>query len=192
MEQLLIVSLWFFGITHVDTFLLLVAFCTDENYQIPEVVVGHYLGFSAGLAVALVGSFVAAQSLREYAFILGLVPLALGVWGIIRRRPSSAPASGIVTHGRGARTGVVTFAGIGLSGENIAVFIPFFVTLTAAELLLVTVLYIVAAGVVFVLAYVVARLTVVAGLPAWFENWAAPASLIVIGLYVLSAGWVAG
>ena len=192
MERLLLVSLWFFVLTHLDTLVLLVAFCADERYDFYEVLVGHYLGFSTGLAVALVGAFVATQALREYSFVLGIVPVALGLWGVLRRRPSSVSHKRVVPSGPLARIGVVALAGVGLSGENVAVFVPFFVTLTNSELVIVTVGYLALAGVTFVLAYGVARFTVSAGLPQWVENWVAPVSLIVIGVYVLSAGWIAG
>ena len=192
MERLLLVSLWFFVLTHLDTLVLLVAFCTDERYDFYEVLVGHYLGFSTGLAVALVGSFVVTEALREYAFVLGIVPITLGLWGVLRRRPSGVPYNSVVPSGSLAKTGVVALAGVGLSGENVAVFVPFFVTLTDSELMIVTLVYLVLAGVTFGLAYGVARLTVSAGLPQWVESWLAPVSLIVIGVYVLSAGWIAG
>ncbi len=190
MEGLLALSLWFFAITHLDTLVLLLAFCTDERYRVGEVAIGHYLGFSIGLAGALVGSFVVAELLREFAFVLGFVPLALGLWGILRRGTSNDHYTRIVPSGRLGRTGVVTVAGIGLSGENIAVFVPFFATLSTAELLGVTALYLIAAGVLFVLALFISRRPATANLPEWVEEWAAPVSLILVGLYVLSAGWV--
>lgn len=191
MEGLLVLSLWFFAITHLDTLVLLLAFCTDERYQVAEIAIGHYLGFSIGLAGALVGSFAAAELLQDFSFLLGFVPLALGVWGILRRGTSNDHYTRIVPSGRLGRIGVVTAAGVGLSGENIAVFVPFFATLSTAELLAVTSLYLIAAGVVFVLALLVSRRPAAANLPGWVEEWAAPGSIILVGLYVLSAGWVA-
>jgi len=190
-ESLLALSLWFFVITHLDTLVLLLAFCTDERYRVGEIAIGHYLGFSIGLAGALVGSFVVGEFLREFAFLLGFVPLALGLWGLFRRGTSNDHHPRIVPSGRIGRMGVVTVAGIGLSGENIAVFVPFFATLSTTELLGVTALYLIAAGVLFVLALFISRRPETADLPAWVEEWAAPVSLVLVGLYVLSAGWVA-
>lgn len=192
MDVLLALSLWFFAVTHVDTLVVLVAFCTDEGYHTSEVFVGHYLGFGLGLAVALVGTALAAETLQESAFLLGTVPLALGVWGMFRRRPSNPSRARTVPARRFGRVGIITMAGVGLSGENVAVFVPFFATLSPTELLVVCVVYLVAAGVTFVAAFVVARRTVAAGLPDWVDRWAVPASLTLIGLYVLSAGWLAG
>ena len=192
MESLLVISLWLFALTHIDTLVILVVFCADERYDLPEVLLGHYAGFSIGLAGALVGSAIAAETLRESSFLLGVVPLALGVWGIVRRDPSRTAESSIVPAGRLRRAGIVTSAGVGLSGENIAVFVPFFASLSQTELFVVNLLYLVAAGLTFVVALVVARRTTAVGLPDWVDRWAAPITLTVVGLYVLSAGWIAG
>lgn len=184
-------ALWFFALTHIDTLVILVAFCADERYRFPEVLLGHYAGFSLGLGGALLGSVLAAETLQESSFLLGVVPLGLGVWGFVRRRPSSASAYRAVPAGWLGRVGVVTSTGVGLTGENIAVFVPFFATLSRTQLFVVTLTYFVAAGLVFVLAFVIARQPRVVGLPDWVDRWAVPTVLTLVGLYVLSAGWIA-
>jgi len=188
-ELLLAVSLWFFAVTHVDTLVALVAFCADESYRVVEVLLGHYVGFSVGLAAAILGALFTAEALQESAFLLGIVPLALGLAGFARRRPSS-PRDGSQPASALTRTGTVATAGVGLSGENVAVFVPFFATLSPGELVVISLVYVCAAGAVFVIALVVARRSA-AGLPDWTDRWLVPASLVVIGLYVLTTGWLA-
>ena len=192
MEFPLLFALWLFAITHIDTVIVLTAFCTDDRYGGNEILVGHYVGFCFGMIGAVLGALIAAEALRESAFLLGIVPLGLGLWGVLRRDNSaslnerSAPGHVI------GRIGIVTLTGIGLSGENIAVFVPFFLTLSRVELLVVSIVYLIAAGFVFLVAYLLARVSRDRFLPDWIERWAVPVSLILIGIYVLLVGWLAG
>lgn len=174
----------------MDTFVVLTAFCADADYSLGEVLLGHLVGFSLGLAAAVAGAFVAAGVLQEWTFLLGVVPLALGLWGLVRSRrevgvPETPELSEPVSH-----VGVVAMAGVGLSGENVAVFVPFFVGLTVSELAAVTALYVVCAGAVFVLAASIVRLVPEARTPDRVDDLLVPVVLIVVGVYVLFAGWL--
>lgn len=192
MENLIVLSLWFFALTHVDTFFVLVAFCIDGGYRLPEILLGHYLGFGFGLLGAVLGAVVAAETLQGGAYLLGFVPLGIGLWGIVRRRSEVHTVAPDYPSSWLRRIGVVTVAGIGLSGENIAVFVPFFVTLADEELAVILSFYLVAAGVTFVIAVFVSRWTIEREYPKWIDKWLVPVTLIGVGMYVLGAGWVAG
>lgn len=216
METVVALSLWFFALTHVDTLIVLIAFLADGRYRIREVLLGHYAGFAVGLVAALVMAAVVAQTLHVYSYLLGIVPLALGLWGFYRRRKGSAVKQGAATastrrptgadtsqpaDGRSVRrassstwlgrVGIVTVAGVGLSGENIAVFVPFFLTLSNAELLAVTGLYLLAAGLLFLVALVGVRRAPLSAVPDWVERLAVPTVLVAVGLYVFVTGWLA-
>lgn len=195
MSVVFLVALWLFVLTHVDTFVALVAFCANKKYRPWEVVVGHYLGFSLGLLLALLGALLATEFLQSWTFLLGIVPLMLGGWGVFRHRSGSDLPEQVDVPSPIDRVGVVTTTGIGLSGENVAVFIPFFVTLSSSELAAILVLYLVCAGVVFVLASFVTRHAAVFDLPdwldRWLDQWLVPVTLLVVGVYVLGAGWLA-
>lgn len=193
MELLVTTAVWIFILTHIDTLVVLTAFCTDANYKLPELIVGHYIGFTVGLLVAITGAIIATDLFQESAFLLGLVPLGLGIWGLSRQGPDhSSESSPAAPPTRSGRATVVVIAGVGLSGENIAVFVPFFATLSTSELLSIFVLYLVAAGFVFLLALFLGRRAHESKLPNWVEELLVPGSLITVGLYVLLAGWLAG
>lgn len=191
MELLVIIALWLFAITNLDTFLLLVAFCADEHYGLSEIVLGHYLGFSLGLLGAIVGALVVGEMLHEWAFLLGAVPLCMGVWGLARRRGRAEPAVLEVPAPGIERVLIVTIAGLGLSGENIALFVPFFLRLSPGELLTVVVSYLFAAGLVLLLAWIVATRLVRVRIPDWIEQILVPLTLVIVGGFVLLAGWFA-
>ena len=207
MELVVVLALWLFAVTHVDTLVVLVAFCADEHYGLPEVFVGHYLGFGLGLLLAVLAATVATESIREWAFLLGLLPFGLGLWGLrghssdvvhaergetvgveavqVVRDEHGTPASSV------GRVAVVTTAGIGLSGENVAVFVPFFLTLSTVEFVVVLVAYVLAAIVPFALAFLLSRETLAIGIPSWLESWLVSITLVLLGGYVVVAGWIA-
>lgn len=185
----LLVATWLFLVTHLDTFVVLVAFCADEDYRSFEVLIGHYAGFSIGLLAAIVGASVAGVVLLQWTFLLGLVPLGLGIWGFVRRHPSTAVEDVRAVPDVLGRIWIVTAAGIGLSGENIALFIPFFVGLSTAELALVVLFYLLSAGVLFVTAALLGRRNIDAMFPVWIHKLLVPTVLLLVGIYVLLTGW---
>ncbi len=191
MEAPLVVAVWLFAVTHVDTLAVLVAFCTDEEYHTVDVFVGHYLGFAAGLIAAILGAFLVADVLREWAFLLGILPLALGLWGFVRRSPDADIPELLATPDRLERVGIVAMAGLGLSGENVAAYVPFFLTLERGELGLIVAMYAAGGFVVFIVALVIARRTAAMATPEWVDRFLVPAMLVLVGLYVLAAGWLA-
>lgn len=189
-DTVFLVAVWLFAITHMDTLLVLVAFCVDDAYHRPEILVGHYLGFTAGLVGAIIGALLAAELLQGRTFLLGFLPLSLGILGLIRRRSSSRTDQAVSADGPVGRVGVVASAGLGLSGENLALFVPFFAELAFGELVLVTALYLVAAGGLYLLAVIVAQRTAAIPIPDWIDRWLVPVVLTMVGLYVLMAGWI--
>lgn len=191
MEPVLLVAAWLFAATHIDTLIVLTAFCADDDYQTSEVLLGHYAGFSAGLAAAVLAALVAAEFLHAWTFLLGVIPLGLGIWGLVRQ-PRMVDTDDVqIVPSPAGRVGVVTAAGIGLSGENIAVFLPFFVRLSATELSVVVALYLAGAGAVFLVAVLLARRTAALGIPVWIDRWLVPIVLSLVGVYVLAVGWFA-
>lgn len=187
----MVTALWFFAITHLDTLVVISAFCTDERYDLPEVFVGHYLGFGIGLLAAVIAAWVAAAAFEEMSFVLGVIPLGLGMWGFITIDTRVKPIHPEVIPSRLSRVATVTVASVGLSGENIAVFLPFFLTLSEGELVTVLVTYVLAAAVVFLLALWIARQAAAVAIPRWVETHLVPGTLVVVGAYVLIAGWLA-
>ncbi|WP_255191102.1 cadmium resistance transporter [Natronobeatus ordinarius] len=190
METILLVGVWLFAVTHLDTLLVVGAFCADNDYRLREVFVGHYVSFCIGLAVAIAGAVLAAELFQEWTFLLGVVPLSLGLWGLLSQPPETTIEESPVVPNSLGRIVVVTVAGLGLSGENIAVFVPFFVTLSPAELALIIVVYLIGGGVVFLAAFVIVSRVATDGIPDWLDRWLVPTVLVLVGGYVVVAGWI--
>ena len=190
METILLVGVWLFSITHLDTLLVVGAFCADNDYRLWEVLVGHYVGFCVGLVAAVIGAILAAELLQEWTFLLGVVPLSLGLWGLLRQPPETTLEESPIVPNSLGRIGVVTVAGLGLSGENIAVLVPFFVDLSPSELTLIIIVYLIGAGVVFLAASVIVSRVATDGIPDWPDRWLVPTVLVLVGGYVVVVGWI--
>lgn len=191
MAELYLLMGWLFVVTHVDTFVVLVAFCADDLYRPREILVGHYLGFSIGLGIAVLAALVVAEVASQWAFLLGLVPIALGLHGFARREVLNLPVEPIDVPEPQDRVGAVAAAGVGLSGENVAAYVPVLATADPVAIGLVVLGYLVGAGLIFTLAYAVTIRTVGRRPPAWVQTWLVPAVLVIVGGYVLVAGWLA-
>ena len=190
-NAIVVVALGLFVVANIDTLVVLMAFFRDEQYNVPEIAVGHFFGFGVGLLGALIATVLAEITFYEFAFLLGVVPLGLGILGFFRQSEDSAVADPTALPGQVSRAGIVTMAGIGLSGENIALFVPFFITLTTFELTVVILLYLFAAGVTLLVAFFSVRQFIPVSLPAWIDDRFVPLLLIVVGVYVLTTGWIA-
>lgn len=190
MEKILLLGIWLFGVTHLDTLIVISAFCADNDYRIWEVFVGHYVGFCIGLIAAVIGAIVAAELLEEWTFLLGVVPLSIGLWSLLRRPPEASIERTPAVPNSTGRIGVVTVAGIGLSGENLAVFIPFFADLSTTELTLIVCVYLIGAGIVFLAALSIVYHVAVDGISDRLDRWLVPTVLVFVGGYVVVTGLV--
>ena len=190
METVLLLGVWLFAVTHLDALVVISAFCADNDYRTWEVLVGHYVGFSVGLAGAVLGALIAGELLADWTFLLGVVPLSIGLWGLISRPPETVVEESSVVPTTIGRIGVVAVAGIGLSGENIAVYIPFFADLSPETLAIVIGVYLVGAGVVFLVALALVYHVATDGISDRLDRWLVPTVLVVVGGYVILSGLV--
>lgn len=188
---MLFVAVGLFIATNIDILIVIVAFCLDEDYATVEVILGYCVGFFIGLSGAVLGAFVVTGVLQSWTFLLGGIPVAMGLWGLFRRDPDPAGDELQMIPGPTGRVGVVSITAIALNGENLAVYIPFFVGLTPEQLFTVVVVYTIGAGALLLGALLIARLTHDLPHPAWIDRWLVPTVLIFAGGYVIVSGWVA-
>lgn len=178
-----------FAATDIDDIVVLtVLFVTARTTGRPrawQIVAGQY----AGIGVLVAASAVAAAGLlvvpEPWPGLLGLLPIALGVRALLRRDDDEAPA---VVNGTLGVAGVTIANG----ADNVAVYVPVFRTLDAAD------------AAVFLLVFVVAiGLWCAAG--AWLGghprvirvvervgHWLVPVIFVAIGVVILAGSGVVG
>ena len=196
METVLTVALWLFAVTNIDTLLVVAAFCVDRDYRTVEVFLGYYVGVIVALTATIVGAMFVAGWLRSWSFLLGVFPIALGVRSLLNQRASGDGDEGVkrgvdgsrLSRAGTGRTATVLATVIGLSGDNVVVYIPFVLELSAGELRVVIVAYLLGALLVFPVAVTIARRTVSAGVPEWVDRLLVPVTLVLMGMYILVTG----
>ena len=118
-----------FASTNIDDILLLSAFFADPKLRARTIVFGQFLGIGA-LTLVSAGAALAALAVPDgWTALLGVAPLALGVWKLVAlRKPDAEGAHDEAEANK--RTGSQLFAvaavTIANGGDNLGVYIPLF------------------------------------------------------------------
>ncbi len=123
-----------FAATNVDDILLLSALFADPRLGARDVVAGQFLGIGLLVGASAAAALATLAVPEGWTALLGLVPLGLGLQGLVRLRGRSAddPAAddGPHKHRGGARRRAQVPAVAGLvvasGGDNLGVYIPLF------------------------------------------------------------------
>ncbi len=74
-----------FAATNIDDIVLLTAYFDQPNVRPQHVIVGQYLGFGALVGLSALGAIGVTLLPEQWAGALGLVPIALGIRGLLDR-----------------------------------------------------------------------------------------------------------
>lgn len=174
--------------TNIDDLVLLTALYAERRLRGGAILAGQTLGIAGITLIAAAAAGLALQLSDRAASGLGVVPLALGLAGLLRRKAEApgAPAA----QGRIWRQ-ILAVAGLTLSGggDNLAVYIPLFAARPGempgfGALFLVLTLVWCGLGRVLGQSRTLARLQ--AGRPGGGGRRLLPLVLIAIGIFVLS------
>lgn len=175
-----------FAATNVDDVLVLAVLFArrDERFGAAQIVTGQFLGFAV-LVVASVGAAAGLLQLPDAAVaLLGVVPLALGIHGLLRARSDEPELPGW-------RLGTAAVAGITIANgaDNVAVYAPLFAALGwSAMAVTVTVFFALLAVLCVAAAFVGSRPAVVRAVD-WAGDYAVPVVFIVLGLAIIATAF---
>lgn len=122
-----------FASTNLDDIFLLAALFAVPGLRPRAVVIGQYLGILGLLAASYVTARLAVAVPRGWTGLLGLVPLWMGIRGLLALRhgpaadveeASPGPAARMAARGWILQAGVVTAITVGNGGDNLVVYIP--------------------------------------------------------------------
>ena len=182
-------GVWPFVVTNVDDFVLLTVLFATVGRGGPtgrQIVTGQYLGIGILVVVSSLVALGLSPVPVRWTGLLGLVPIGLGVRGLLRlRRPSDdgrQPGSGA---GAVAGTGGVMALTLANGADNLSVYIPLFRQAGAARTATYIVTFAVLVGVWCLVARSLAdRRLLVAGIDR-VGHWLVPLLYIAIGIRVV-------
>jgi cadmium resistance protein CadD (predicted permease) len=171
--------------TNIDDVFVLLALFSNPSFRPGQVIAGQMVGMALVIALSIAGALLALVIAPQYVGLLGLVPLALGILHLVRKRDDADPTEAAASMSSGVRVLAVTAMTVANGGDNIGIYIPVFAT----------------AGRLHVAIYAATMLALTAGL-CWFayglirhprlgapiRRFAEPAMpfiLIALGAYIL-------
>jgi cadmium resistance protein CadD (predicted permease) len=174
-----------FAGTNVDDFvyvLLVAVGAPPGGPRVWHVIGGQYLGFAALVALSLAGAAVLHAVPDRWVGLFGLIPLALGVLGLVRLRTRPAEAAPPV---RGDAVGTIALVTIANGADNISVYVLLFRQLDAAGTAVALAMFAACVAVWCAAALAAAHYARLVPAVARAARWLTPCLFIAIGLIVL-------
>ena len=175
--------------TNLDNFILLVSLLARYRNHKPQVVAAY---FACALILGLIGFWIAmAASFAPVGYIglLGVVPIFIGIVGVIRLRAETdeiVAADKTPVGGMRSVFGAVLISQFANGADTIITFGALFAdSMPAADILILLTLATMAAIFVFAAIYSIGH----PALSDWIDRWAhrvSPFILILVGFYILS------
>ncbi|TGD96319.1 cadmium resistance transporter [Methylobacterium nonmethylotrophicum] len=129
------VAVALFASTNLDDVFVLIGFFSDPRYRPRQVAIGQVLGISALVLAALASALLSVMLAPAWLGLMGLVPVALGVRGLLTHRKDEEDdaVTGTASIGNALAVAGVTIAN---GGDNIGVYTPVFATSPGPRLVL--------------------------------------------------------
>lgn len=176
-----------FAATNIDDIVVLtVLFLASTRGSLPgwKVVAGQYLGFIALVAISVIAAAGLTIVPDEWVGFLGLIPLAIGVYGLIRtlRRRGDDDDDSAISAG-----GLFGVAGITIANgaDNISLYTPVFRTNPVPDTIVTIIVFLVLVAVWCLVARFVGTNKTLTEALEKIEHWLVPAVFIGLGLYIL-------
>lgn len=184
--------------TNIDDILLLMLFFGQVNssFRKRHIVVGHYLGFGAIVLISLLGFAGTTILPPNLIRILGLIPIALGLYQLFRKHKDDdddetpdvtqvQPNRGFIGSLLSAHTLSVAAVTLANGADNISVYVPLFANHRLADVLLINLVFGLLVAVWLYAGYRLVRYPAVARFLDRYGERLVPYVFILLGLYIL-------
>jgi cadmium resistance protein CadD (predicted permease) len=169
--------------TNIDDLILSMALFADPAYRPALVVVGQYAGIAALIGLSLLGSLVALVVPTGYIGLIGFVPIALGVRGLLRGPEADDDAC---RARRGSRVATVMLLTLSNGGDNLSLYIPLFAVHSAVEITLLVAIFLAMTALWCIAGYaLVSRRVLGVAVQRWVRA-VLPCVMIGLGLYIFA------
>ena len=193
----LLSAIGLFIATNIDDIIVLSLFFArgaGQKGTTLRILAGQYLGFMGILAAAVLvmlgaGAFLPTEAIPYF----GLIPLALGLWAAWQAWRSDDDDDDDAKIA-GKKVGVLTVAGVTFAngGDNIGVYVPVFLNVDTAAVIIYCIVFLVLVAGLVLLAKSVATLPPIAEVLERWEHVLFPIVLIGLGIFILVSGGAFG
>ncbi|RFA06478.1 cadmium transporter [Subtercola boreus] len=178
-----------FAATNIDDIVVLtVLFLASTRGSMPawKVVVGQYLGFATLVVISVIAAAGLTIIPDQWVGLLGLIPLGIGVVGLIRTLRRGADDDDDNESSISA-VGLVGVAGITIANgaDNISLYTPVFRTSPVADTVVTIIVFFLLVAVWCLVARSVGTNKTVTEMLEKVEHWLVPAVFIGLGLFIL-------
>lgn len=187
--------------TNLDDLVILMLFFAQTNavFRPKHIVVGQYLGFGALILASLPGFFGGLMVPKPWIGLLGLIPIAIGLYQLIHQEADKDQVQ-TIANGFQSKIKLPILSALGLlapqsyqvaavtisnGGDNIGIYVPLFTASSAASLRVILGVFFVMVGVWCYGAYQLARHPIVARVLTRYGAAIVPFVLIGLGIFIL-------
>ncbi|MFD0619161.1 cadmium resistance transporter [Paenibacillus sp. GCM10027629] len=155
-----------------------------SGMQARHIILGQYLGFAALVALSIIGALSSFFIPVPWIGLLGLVPVYMGIKGLLALRKSDSDDEEESVSGAGTTLKVAAIT-VANGGDNIAIYIPIFASQTLSNNLITLIVFFALVAVWCYLGYKLVRTPVVASVLEKYGHVAVPFVLIALGVFIL-------
>lgn len=181
----LVSSMLAFISTNIDDIFILMLFfsVSASEYDRMKVVLGQYSGLGLLFVFSLLISAGLAAVFSSYVWILGFVPLVLGIKAWMCRNDEEE-------EGKEGKISLFNVMAVTVSGgaDNVGIYIPLFSSYGKAEILTAAIVFILMTGLLCFGAYMLASIPVLKERIARYRKVLVPFVFTALGLFIISDG----
>lgn len=196
MVQTIFSALAVFISTSIDYFIIITvifAQAAGSSSEIRQIIIGQYVGTAILVIVSLVAAYIANFIPQGWIIgLLGLIPLYLGVRMLLNheREEGVKEAQALLNrfNSRGALNLIWVVAAIYIAagGDNIGIYIPYFMTLAVSHIVLAIIVFALALALFSWVCYRLANSSLIIEVVEKTERWLVPFVFIGLGVYILT------
>ena len=181
------VAILTFVITNIDDLFILSIFFAMSRYKKENVVIGQFIGMFLLTAISLIGVYLGMILSENFANLLGVLPLLIGVKELISyiRNPNASEENEVKEQNTGFQFLNVTMVTIANGGDNVGVYTPLFANLHPNYVVVYALVFAVMTGVMCWQANYLVSHPRLKKVFARYGKIILPVFLILLGLYIL-------
>ena len=186
MQSVVLSAIVVFISTSIDDLVLLILFHAQAKTraQRASILAGQILGIGMLVAISLLGSYLASRMLEGWVIgLLGFIPIILGIKAMMSKDVEKNETLTIKARSLFATVTLVTIAS---GGDNLGIYIPWFVTLDSASVMVTMVVFLALILLFWALGYLLANQSHIKALLSRFSTVLVPVVFLVLGLVILS------